>query len=66
MDPFYHLCFVKLLNLLIELGKSDKMRGMNVRFYLSYDISITSKLKFWHENVWLLPYIPDIVMEVIS
>ena len=32
-----------LLNLLKELGKRDKMRGlpsMNVRFYLSYDIKI--------------------------
>ena len=32
-----------LLILLNELGKRDKMRGTNVRFYLSYDIKITLK-----------------------
>ena len=39
-----------LLNLLNELGKRDKMRGLpstNVRFYLSYDIKITLKYHFW-------------------
>ena len=51
-----------LLNLLNELGKSDKMRGLlsilslflnqyntfnDVRLYLSYDIKITSNFFFW-------------------
>ena len=51
-----------LLNLLNELGKSDKMRGLpsilslflnqyntfkDGRLYLSYDIKITSKIYFW-------------------
>ena len=51
-----------LLNLLNELGKSDKMRGLpsilslflnqyntfnDVRLYLSYDIKISSKIYVW-------------------
>ena len=54
-----------LLNLLNELGKRDKMRGlpsilslfrksMNVRFYLSYDIKISLKSYFCRKNVILL------------
>ena len=43
-----------LLNLLNELGKRDRMRGLinsiiqrtNVRFYLSYGIKITLKSHF--------------------
>ena len=35
-----------LLNLLNKLGKRDKMRGLNVRFYLIYDIKITLKSDF--------------------
>ena len=55
-----------LLNLLNELGKRDKMRGLpsilslfpnsfnkfnNVRFYFSYDIKITLKSHFLSKNV---------------
>ena len=41
-----------LLNLLNELGKRDKMRGLpSVRFYLSYDIKITLKSHFWRKIV---------------
>ena len=65
MDPFLLFVFHCIIEFIKRVGKSDKMRGMNVRFYLSYDVSITLKLKFWHENVWLLPYLPDIVMDVI-
>ena len=62
-----------LLNLLNELGKSDKMRGltsilslfrnkfnkfnnriMNVRFYLSYDITIILKSHFLRKKVIIL------------
>ena len=58
-----------LLNLLNELRKRDKMRGLpsilslfrneqyrstNVRFYLSYDIKITFKSHFWRKNVIIL------------
>ena len=54
-----------LLNLLNELRKSDKMRGLFclinsiilstvVRFYLSYDITITLKSYFWRKNVIIL------------
>ena len=63
---FLLFVFRGIIEFIKRVGKSDKMRGMNVRFYLSYDISIPLKLKFWHENAWLLPYIHDIVMEVIS
>ena len=53
-----------LLNLLNELRKRDKMRGLpsilflfcnefnkfnNVRFYLSYDIKIIFKSYFWQK-----------------
>ena len=50
-----------LLNLLNELGKRDKMRGLprnrgsymstNVRFYLSYDIKITLKSHFCRKRL---------------
>ena len=57
-----------LLNLLNELGKRDKMRGLpsilslfrneskstNVRIYLTYDIKITLKSHFWRKNVIIL------------
>ena len=44
-----------LLNLLNELGKRDKMRGLpNVRFYLSYGIKITLKSHFCRKYVILL------------
>ena len=58
-----------LLNLLNELWKRDKMRGLlsisslfrnkfnkctNVRFYLSYDIKITLKSHFCRKNVIIL------------
>ena len=54
-----------LLNLLNQLRKSDKMRGLpslmnsiiqehNVRFYLSYDITINLKFNFCHKNVMIL------------
>ena len=43
-----------LLNLLNELGKRDKMRGTNVRFYLTYDIKITLKSHFCRKNVIIL------------
>ena len=44
-----------LLNLLNELGKRDKIRGLsitNVRFYfISYDIKITLKSHFWRKKL---------------
>ena len=52
-----------LLNLLNELGKRDKMRGLpsilslfrnEFRNELSNDIKITSKSHFWRKNVILL------------
>ena len=55
-----------LMNLLNELGKRDKMRGLpsilslflamrlNVRFYLSYDIKITLKSHFCRKNFIIL------------
>ena len=50
-----------LLNLLNELGKRDKMRGLpsilslfRNEFYLSYDIKYTLKTHFWRKNVIIL------------
>ena len=57
-----------LLNLLNELGKRDKMRGLpsilsifrneinkfNARFYLSYDVWITLKFLFCRKQVIIL------------
>ena len=55
-----------LLNLLDELGKRDKMRGLssilsifrnefnkfkNTRAHLSYDIKITLKTHFWRKRL---------------
>ena len=50
-----------LLNLFNELRKRDKMRSLptrdkstNVRFYLSYDITIALKFHFCRKNVLIL------------
>ena len=46
-----------LLNLLNELRKRDKLRGllsMYVRFFLSHDFKINYNHIFWHENVNVL------------
>ena len=65
-----------LLNLLNELGKSVKMRGL--RFFATSVINsiIVSGLRmldfinhvthFWRENVRVLPYIHDVVKSIIS
>ena len=70
-----------LLNLLNELGKSDKCKACRAFYHffttslinsitqehdLSYDINITLKSHFWCENVSILPYIRNVIMGVIS
>ena len=71
-----------LLNLLNELGKSDKMRGLpsilslfrsefnkfnNTRAHLSYDIKITLKSHFWRKKTLsFCHYVRNVVMDVIT
>ena len=70
-----------LLNILNELRKRDKMRGLpsiwplfrnkfnkfnNTRFYLSYDIKITLGSCFLSKNFIIWHYVPNVVMDVIT
>ena len=40
--------------------------NINVRYYLSYDIKITLKSHFWHDNVKILLFCTHIVMDFIT
>ena len=48
--------FPSILSLFHKLNKFNNARA-NIRFFLSYDIKIILLLRFWCENINILPYI---------
>ena len=56
----HFICFLAM-SLINQLYKST-----NVRFYLSYDIKITSTSHFCRKNVIIIHYVRNIVMDSIT